>query len=821
MHELENTLKLPDIWQQEAVKHLQDGKDVVVHAPTGAGKTYIFELFARAGLRRQAIYTVPTRALANDKLYEWRSQGWNVGISTGDLSEKTDAPVVVATLETQKGKFLRGMGPGLLVIDEYQMLADATRGVNYELAVALAPPGTQLLLLSGSVSNPQRVVEWLRRIGRDAELVFRVERPVPQEEIQLEALPNVIPTSIRGFWPRFIARALAAELGPLLVFAPRRKAAEDLARQLSAALPLAEWLELSSEQKALAGEPLSKMLRNRIAYHHSGLSYQQRAGLIEPLAKAGQLRVIVATTGLAAGINFCMRSVIVTDREYQLLGRSEMVRPDELLQMFGRAGRRGLDHKGYILVAPGKPRLSEARPLSIKRSPQVDWTSFLAVMHQARIDEKNPMEAAEELSCRLFTDSPVRLGLRRFKPQKPRSTAAQDAFARTAARTTTIKEMLNSERKWERQKAPIKVPIGSTLLYKEGRWRDTLREPESLAGVKVGALCKLQTLDGTRYGRQLALANFPDQENSNALLLTKWIHRSLREYYNRAHPDRRSPGRQWPIKRIEQSLLPMLPSLTFGGRMAGELVEDNGVVSVRLDYSEATVFARVDSAGRALINPPVRERTVDNFPTFAELAAADSISAKRTTAEVWHQLGLIDEHKRATRRGVIFSFFNHGEGLAIAAALEDTSYPLEDLLYDVANLRAGHRFDTFDNTSSRLGSTCRMAYRGITCAGYLEQGIPPEYGNGAAEVLSAIRRKPQTIHKFVSENLGSGDIERAELEWRSILNHIFFAPDYPWERWRDFKDLVHTFIASNFAVIKPAVLPALTANQRNRYHCRL
>ena len=93
-----------------------DGKDVVVHAPTGAGKTHIFEMFVAQGMRKQAIFTVPTRALANDKLMEWRERGWDVGICTGDVVENPDARVLVATLETQKGLFLRGKGPGLLVI---------------------------------------------------------------------------------------------------------------------------------------------------------------------------------------------------------------------------------------------------------------------------------------------------------------------------------------------------------------------------------------------------------------------------------------------------------------------------------------------------------------------------------------------------------------------------------------------------------------------------------------------------------------------------------------------------------------------------------
>ena len=91
-------ITVPDLWQQEAVTALRAGRDVVVQAPTGAGKTLIFELWSNLGKPRgQAIYTVPTRALANDKLAEWRARGWNVGIATGDLSENLSAPIVATT----------------------------------------------------------------------------------------------------------------------------------------------------------------------------------------------------------------------------------------------------------------------------------------------------------------------------------------------------------------------------------------------------------------------------------------------------------------------------------------------------------------------------------------------------------------------------------------------------------------------------------------------------------------------------------------------------------------------------------------------------
>ena len=87
--------------------------------------------------------------------------------------------------------------------------------------------------------------------------------------------------------------------------------------------------------------------------------------MIEPLAKAGQLQVVVATTGLGAGVNFSMRSVF-TDREYRVDDGLFLLRPDELLQMFGRA-EDGLDDRGFVVWLQAG-RLADARPLKLRRS---------------------------------------------------------------------------------------------------------------------------------------------------------------------------------------------------------------------------------------------------------------------------------------------------------------------------------------------------------------------------------------------------------------------------------------------------------------------
>jgi hypothetical protein len=811
---LETPLRLPDLWQQRAIRALQAGRDVVVDAPTGAGKTYIFEMLVESGLRTDAIYTVPTRALANDKRQEWRENRWNVGIVTGDLTENTDAPVIVATLETQKHRFLAGKGPGLLVVDEYQMLGDQSRGVNYELALALAPRSTQLLLLSGSVANPGEVAAWLRRLGRQVELIQHTERPVPLEEVRVEALPDRgIPTTVKGFWPRAIAKALAAGMAPLLAFAPRRKSAEALALQIARMLPEEDPLVLTPEQQRLAGDSLTRLLRARVAYHHSGLDYRQRAGLIEPLAKAGQLRVVVATMGLSSGINFSMRSVLVTDREYRSGDGTHLVRPDELLQMFGRAGRRGLDKKGYVLVAPGKPRVSESRPLSLRRSAQIDWPSLIAVMQAAVERNEDPTEAARALSARLFSPQRIPLGLDQFHRKGPRPAAPPTV----PTRTQTIVEFQRPDGEWERQRSPRRIPLGEALWFEDNTWMPALARPGILRGVEAGTLCHLGEDAGHRlYGREVPLARLGRDDSEGELVLTRWTAHGLRELQTNGSQGKPIRRKRWTLHDLENRFVPHLPRLTHGGTFAG-LEERNDMLYARLDYRLAETFAYIDTNGQALINPPTRSVDVEVNLHFAVAPQTPERLPAHTVADAWFDLGLMDHRARPTLRGRLFSFFNHGEGLALAAALEDAAYPLDELVFDIANLRAGHRFSEHETFSSRLGNLCRTTFRNATFPGYLRKGVPEDYGDGAAEILLHLADKPGARRQILSEDLSSGDIERARLEWRSLLNHIAHAPDLEWERWLDFRRLCRETL---YGLAPPAhfgEFPPLTNVQRKRH----
>ncbi|MBN2507922.1 MAG: DEAD/DEAH box helicase [Verrucomicrobia bacterium] len=816
---------IPDLWQQEAIQALRAGKDVVVQAPTGAGKTLIFELWSNQGKPRgQAIYTVPTRALANDKLAEWRARGWDVGIATGDLAENVEAPVVVATLETQKHRLIHGDGPSLLVVDEYQMISDPDRGLNYELALALAPRRTQLLLLSGSVSNPQDVAKWFRRLGRDAVVVRHDERPVPLEEVFGMSLNYHVPPSIKTYWGRLAARALADGLGPILIFAPRRQAAEALASELARQLPTPDPLVLRADQKQLVGEHLAKLLAARIAYHHSGLSYGARAGVVEPLTKAGQLRVVVATMGLAAGINFSLRSVALAADSYRRDSIEQPLRSHEILQMFGRAGRRGIDEVGYVLVTPNEIRLREAYPVHLSRSGLVDWSALLGIMSAAADQGREPFAEAVQAQERLFTAKPIVLGVEESLKHRDVPCGLMTDAERARHVRQRVREILNSRGEWERAAPPREVALRDIRVGRAppnaaaapaappsgpGPWRSILAEPAALGKVGQGALVAVGEENGeARYGRAMTVA---EVLGDRRVRLAKWIRR-LTNW----------GGRQAPREVWDRTIAPLvarklgqsgLPVLRFEQRPQAILA----VVSL----AEQTMRVIVDRHGVALWRPPEREVLPDDCARCTQVATCRQLSRATGVAMLWRRLGLVDAGGVPTRRGRIVSFFSQGVGLALAAALEEESYPLDELIYDLANLDASFRFCGDDNQyGGRLPLACHRLYGLQSIPGYLENGVPPHYGAGAELIVAAIHRNPLSKKSWITPLLGEGDIDRVIIEWRSLLRQIAHAPGLEWPRWTALQAMARAIVRETESPTLTE-LPPLEYQQSKRIEHRL
>ncbi len=255
-----NAMPNLDPWQREVLDALVQGKNVVVDAPTTAGKTRAVEVFFRLHIGQpqfRAAYTAPVKSLSNDKLREFSDMfgAENVGIATGDIKENLGAPIVVTTLETYRNSLLGvepDLGRRLVIFDEYHFMQDYSRGSAWEEALVLTPPDCQLLLLSASVGNAEDFSSWLNTIHeRETLLVRTLTRPVPLRDL----------IYIRGRWldsktlgegvfkkvlldkefkplpppvlaPR-IASARALGLTPTIIYAGKRLSCEIVAAELA------------------------------------------------------------------------------------------------------------------------------------------------------------------------------------------------------------------------------------------------------------------------------------------------------------------------------------------------------------------------------------------------------------------------------------------------------------------------------------------------------------------------------------------------------------------------------------------------------------
>ena len=543
---------------------------------------------------------------------------------------------------------------------------------------------------------------------------------------------------------------------------------------------------------------------------------------------AGQLRVVVATMGLAAGINFSLRSVAITAAQYKREGREIPLRGDEILQMFGRAGRRGLDETGYVLVSANELRMRDGHPCALARSGMVDWSALLGLMAVAADAGKSPFVEAVRVQERLFTTKPIILGVEEAlkRPNAPCGWMTDAERARQVRKKN--REMLNSAGEWEpypfwqdRPLSKIWVVAATTALPKPSDngsgsaaapplpLKPALTVQEALEKVGQGGLTALEeTPEGTRYGRSMIVA---DRMADGRLVLAKWVRR-LTQWH----------GREVSHDVFIENLKPALEKHLLQQRLpAVRWVEHEQAITVLVSLELQTIKVPVDRHGVALWRPKEREVLSAVCARCEWTEVCRGLSAAPGTALTWRRLGLVDTQGNPTRRGRVVSFFSGGDGLAIAAALEDTTYPLEELVYDLANLDAGFRFCADgDRHGGQLAFACRKAYGPASIDGYLETGLPLKYGTGAETVVRRIHEDPASKARFISEVLGTGDIDRMIIEWRSLLRQIAHAAPLEWPRWTELQAISKTLLHEVHSPTETS-LPPLEYAQTKRIDHRL
>lgn len=326
--------------QQEVLDHgiLDLGFSSVLSLPTGAGKTTIAEMGIDRALERgeRVAYLTPLKALAEEKISSWANR-WpdrKVGIFTGDYENAAlpvsyrDADVLICTYERLDGILRHWQRHfhwltklGLVMVDEFHLLMDPSRGPRLEGAISRlrrANPFVRVMGLSATASNHAELAAWL-----DGVSYHSTWRPVPlTHEVhrfkRLADKPGIIAN---------IVSETAREGGQTLVFVSSRRRAQQLAAQVAA-----------------TGSPASQ--------HHAGLSLAERRR-IESDFRNGDLSCLVATPTLEMGLNLPCRTVIIADSSRWNGEAFEPLPVWNYLQRAGRAGRPGQDGTGRaILLTP-------------------------------------------------------------------------------------------------------------------------------------------------------------------------------------------------------------------------------------------------------------------------------------------------------------------------------------------------------------------------------------------------------------------------------------------------------------------------------------
>ena len=411
-----------DPFQEEAIDVLTRGESVMVAAPTGTGKTVVAEYAVFDAMARQGrvLYTTPIKALSNQKYRDLHARyGDAVGLLTGDVTLNPRAPVLVMTTEVVRNMLIQAPWEmdtvDVIVFDEIHFLADPERGTTWEEAIILCPEHIQLVCLSATVSNAPEIAAWIGRTHRPIHLITHAERAVPLALYYYldGALHLVIDRAgrqvadfpetggeARRYWrgqtweedaldlpperaeptPTEIVFALSRhDLLPAIYFQFSRKECEVWAQHLAAAgtefvAPAAgAWIEAviaahlapMTEADRQLGQvaQVTRLVRRGIGVHHAGLLPVLKQ-LVETLFTSGHLRVVYATDTLALGVNMPARTCVIGRMSKYDGRRRRPLIPNEFQQMSGRAGRRGMDTIGHVVV-PYSPQLSFAEMLRI------------------------------------------------------------------------------------------------------------------------------------------------------------------------------------------------------------------------------------------------------------------------------------------------------------------------------------------------------------------------------------------------------------------------------------------------------------------------
>jgi len=391
---------LLDEFQEKAIKYLEKDESVVVSAPTGSGKTLIADYLINkyVGSSYRVIYTAPIKALSNQKYIEFSNAYGkeNIGLVTGDTVINPLAQIVIMTTEIYRNMLL-AKDPSILdikfvIFDEIHYMSDIERGTVWEESIIFSPSHIRFLCLSATIPNKEIFSRWIQDIKKHkVRVVSHNKRAVP---LTFSLFDNDIKELDKNLINKKIAKKSAVskkkrkllrkeqpidvykkplalvkslsnkKLVPAIFFMFSRKQVEDYADNIAKRVNLlstAEQEEIkiliknhgfdekAKEYQIKKYNTVKKYLMKGIGIHHAGL-FPMIKELVELLFSKGLVKVLFATETFAVGINMPAKTVVFASlRKYDGISFRSL-HSQEFYQMAGRAGRRGIDQEGNVIV---------------------------------------------------------------------------------------------------------------------------------------------------------------------------------------------------------------------------------------------------------------------------------------------------------------------------------------------------------------------------------------------------------------------------------------------------------------------------------------
>ncbi len=342
--------------------YLDDKSNYIICIPTASGKTVLGVLPALKTIlnKGKAVYAAPLLSIQNEKVQEFKAFEEH-GISVGKHPSSADLSVMVFESFDALTRFswdtLRDVDT--LIIDEFHMIGEYTRGPTLEAAITRAKiinPSMRIIALSATLRNIEEIEGWL-----EGKCVEHDYRPVPLNKEVLDG--EMFNTKNKNDIIVKIVEKAMQDNSQALSFVSTRRFTESLATYVAKKINK----KLSKSQKQNFKEVANKLLevpKNKgslptttcvkladaaekgVAFHHAGLFNEQKE-IIEEEFRKGNILMISATPSLMYGVNLPSKSVAIRDTTRWTSNGPQPIPVFDYEQMSGRAGRPQYDDVGY------------------------------------------------------------------------------------------------------------------------------------------------------------------------------------------------------------------------------------------------------------------------------------------------------------------------------------------------------------------------------------------------------------------------------------------------------------------------------------------